>query len=201
MRIFLFARHGESSANVSHVLNSDPTQPAALTARGRKQARRLGAQIANMEIDIAFCSRFPRTRETAELALCGREVPIVVDPGLDEIQAGVFDSAPIEEYWAWKDEHPADDPFPGGESLDHAVRRYVDSLYRLINRTEAVTMVVTHELPLRYIVTAAAGPAAPRSEALAHGALYLFDGLAVGRAAECLDVLAAPASDEITEAA
>lgn len=165
--------------------------------------RRLGAQLANVDIDIAFCSRFPRTRETAEIALCGREVPIVVDPGLDEIQAGVFDCAPIEAYWTWKDQHAADEPFPGGESLDHAVRRYVDSLYRLINRTETVTLVVTHELPLRYIVTAgAASPAARRFEGLALGAPYLFDGLAVGRAAACLDALAQqPTPGPIAEAA
>src|SRR6266540_657372 len=97
MRLFVFARHAESVPNVAHVLNSDPFQPGALTPRGRRQARKLGVQLANLGIDLAFCTRFPRTRETAELALGGRDVPLLVEPELDEVRAGVFDGAPRSE--------------------------------------------------------------------------------------------------------
>jgi broad specificity phosphatase PhoE len=158
VRLFVFARHAESIPNVAHVLNSDPSRPAALTPRGRRQARRLGAQIGNLEVDLAFCTRFPRTRQTAEIALRGRNVPLLVEPGLDEIQAGIFDGAPIAAYWAWKEQHAAHDRFPQGESLDEAVRRYVDALHRLLARTEAVMLIVVHKLALRYIATAAAEP-------------------------------------------
>jgi broad specificity phosphatase PhoE len=203
MRLFVFARHAESVSNVAHVLNSDPSQPAALTPRGRRQARRLGAQVANLEIDLAFCTRFPRTRETAELALGRRGVPLLVEPGLDEIQAGVFDGAPIAAYWAWKEHHTANERFPQGESLDGAVRRYVEALHRLLVRSEAVTLIVGHELSIRYITTAAAQPhsqAGPET-GIAHAAPYLFDEHALRRAAACLDALAPPTADGIAEAA
>jgi broad specificity phosphatase PhoE len=200
MRLFVFARHAESVPNIARVLNSDPSRPAALTPRGRRQARTLGEQIANLAIDLAFCTRFPRSRETAELALRGRDVPLIVEPGLDEIQAGVFDGMPIEGYWAWKEQHAPDERFPQGESLDEAVRRYVDSLHRLLARTEAVTLIIGHELALRYIATAAAGPAWVETS-IPHAAPYLFDESALRRAAACLDGLAPPAPDEIADAA
>jgi broad specificity phosphatase PhoE len=194
MRLFVFVRHAESAANVAQVLNSDPCRPTALTSRGRAQARKLGAQIANLEIDLAFCTRFLRTRQTAELALRDRGIPLLIEAGLDEVQAGVFDGAPIQAYWAWKEQHAPSERFPHGESLDEAVRRYVDSLHRLLARTEAVTLIVAHELALRYIATAAAGPSPRKLESgIASAVPYLFDERGVRRAAECLDALAQPA--------
>jgi broad specificity phosphatase PhoE len=202
MRLFVFARHAESVANVAGVLNSDPSHPAALTARGRRQARRLGAQIANLAIDLAFCTRFPRTRETAELVLRGRNIPLLVEPGLDEVQGGVFDGAPIAAYWAWKEQHAANERFPKGESLDEAVRRYVDALHRLLARSEAVTLIVGHELALRYIATAAAGPASQEQPkaGIAQAVPYLFDERALRRAAFCLNALAPPDLDRLRQA-
>jgi broad specificity phosphatase PhoE len=203
MRLFVFARHAESVTNVAHVLNSDPLQPAALTPRGRRQARKLGAQVANLAIDLAFCTRFSRTRETAELALHGRGVPLLVEPGLDEVQAGVFDGRPIAAYWAWKEQHTASERFPQGESLDEAVRRYVHALHRLLARTEAVTLIVGHELALRYIAAAAAEPDSRggAQTAIAHAVPYLFDEPALSCAAACLDALAPPTPDGIAKAA
>ena len=61
---------------------------------------------------------------------------------------------PISAYWAWKEEHGRGERFPHGESLDDAVRRYADALRRLLGRSEAVTLIVGHELAIRYIVEA-----------------------------------------------
>ena len=55
MRLFVFARHAESLANTEHVLSSDPARPICLTPLGRRQAYRLGEQIANLEIGRASC--------------------------------------------------------------------------------------------------------------------------------------------------
>ena len=198
MRLFVFARHAESVANIAHVISSDPAHPAALTRRGRGQARKLGAQLVNFEIDIAFCTRFLRTRQTIDVALHGRAIPVLVEPGLDEVQTGVFDGAPIQSYWAWKERHAPSERLPHGESLDEAVRRYVDALQRLLARTEAVTLIVAHELALRYIATAAANasPAAAQSS-IANAVPYLFDENALRRATDCLDALAPPAPHEL----
>jgi broad specificity phosphatase PhoE len=195
MRLFIFARHAESAVNAAGLLSSDPSRPIGLTARGREQAHQLGEQLANLRIDLAVATRFLRTRETVELALQGRDIPLVVEPDLDEIRAGVFDGKPISAYWAWKDRHGRDERFPLGESLDDAARRYAGALRRLLARSEAVTLVVGHELAIRYVAEAAAGAnALGLSEmGIANATPYLFDETAVRNAVERLDALASAA--------
>jgi broad specificity phosphatase PhoE len=147
-RLFVFARHAESAANVEHVLSSDPARPVALTSHGREQARQLGLQIANLDIGLAIATSFRRTQETAELALQGRGIPLLLEPDFDDVRAGLFDSAPIETYWAWREQHTQADRLPLGESLDETLARYAEALERLLERTEPVTLVIAHELLL-----------------------------------------------------
>jgi broad specificity phosphatase PhoE len=68
LRLFIFARHAESVANAANMLNSNPSQPVALTARGRTQARALGAQLANLHVDLAVGTRLLRTRHPGTAA-------------------------------------------------------------------------------------------------------------------------------------
>src|SRR5690242_3922629 len=91
MRLFVFARHAESSANALHLINSDPSRRVELTPRGQEQARRLGRQLDYLHIDRAVCTRFLRTRQTASIALENRRVHIEVESALDEFDAGIFD--------------------------------------------------------------------------------------------------------------
>jgi broad specificity phosphatase PhoE len=187
LRLFVFARHAESAANAANVLNSDPSQPVALTARGRKQARALGAQLANLPIDLAVGTRLLRTQQTIELALAGRPVPMLIDPDFDEIHAGDLEGERIEAYRRWRYEHALGERMPHGESIDDALRRYAAALRRLLARTEAVTLVVIHELALRYIMAAAATGSSPLSgTALPNAVPYLFNEPAVQRAAASL---------------
>ncbi len=190
LRLFVFARHAESAANAALVLSTDPGRPAALTERGRAQAREFGAQLAGLTIDIAVCSRLARTKETIDIALESRAVPVLIDPGFDELRAGDLDGEPIQEYWDWMRQHSADDRLPQGESVDDALRRYAGALRRLLARTELITLVVTHELALRHIARAA-NPGSPPSgdAALGNAVPYLFDNDALRHAAA---ILAAP---------
>jgi broad specificity phosphatase PhoE len=164
----------------------------SLTERGRAQARELGTQLANVEIDLAVGTRFPRTQETIEIALRGRRVPRLVEPAFDEIDAGELDGAPIETYRAWKEGHPRSEPFPHGESVGDARRRYAAALQRLLARAEERTLVVTHELALRFITAAAATGSRDSSATLANAVLYLFDERALMRAVSVLDQRPAP---------
>ena len=74
---------------------------------------------------------------------------------------------------------------PHGESLDDALRRYAGALRWLLTRAGAVILVVTHELALRHIATAAAPPGSPPGPGteFANAVPYLFDSCAVRRAA------------------
>ena len=191
LRLFVFARHAESTANTTHALSSDPARPVALTGRGRAQARALGAQLANVHIDLAVGTRFQRTQETIGIALHGRRVPVLIEPGFDELRAGDLDGAPVEAYRSWRRQHTLSDRLPHGESPDDAFRRYANALRSLLARTEGVTLVVLHESALRNIALAAGAEESPLpAEAVGNAIPFLFDEHAVGRAATSLAAMA-----------
>jgi broad specificity phosphatase PhoE len=197
MRLFVVARHAESVLNIERRVNGDPSRPADLTERGREEARQLGTQIANLPLDLCVHTRFPRTRQTAEIALAGREVPLAVEPLLDDVDVGDFDGAPLDEYRAWKHSHRRDVPFPGGESLDDAARRYAAGFRRLLERPEITTLVVCHEIPLRYALNGASGSDSldgPAHE-LVNAVPYLFDEVGLERAVAGIERLCGPSGD------
>ncbi|MGZ4316040.1 MAG: histidine phosphatase family protein [Gaiellaceae bacterium] len=191
MELYVLARHGESTLNSENRINGNPDVPVALTEKGRDEARLLGQQIAHIPVDLCICTRFTRTRETAEIALQGRNVPIEIEPLLDDINVGDLDGLTLEDYRAWKREHTRRDPFPGGESLDAAARRYAQALRNLIGRSETSVLVVTHEIPVRYALNAADGSDDLDGPAhqLANATPYLFDKRALARAVEGIERL------------
>jgi phosphoserine phosphatase len=176
MRLFIFARHAESCANVTHSLSSDPAKPIDLTPRGVRQARFLGQQLANLAIEEAVCSRFLRTRRTIEVAL--GNVHIRVDRDLDEIDAGSLDGASIEEYRTWTTHHAPSEQLPGGESQNETARRLCSGFRRLLYGEDRVTVVVCHAGAIRTLLEAAGR--APRGE-IHNATPYLFDETALRR--------------------
>jgi broad specificity phosphatase PhoE len=184
MRLYVIARHGESTLNLEERVNGDPAVPVCLTDKGRDEARLLGQQIAHIPIDLCVHTQFSRTLETARLALAGRDVPFLEVPMLGDVALGELEGKRLEEYRAWKRAHTRRDPFPGGESLDEAARRYAKAFEQLLERPETTILVVTHEIPLRYAINAADGSNDLDGPAhqLANATPYLFDDQALKRA-------------------
>jgi broad specificity phosphatase PhoE len=184
MRLFVIARHGESALNEQNRVNGDPSVEVPLTEKGRGEARLLGQQLAHLPLDLCIHSRFGRTHETAEIALDGRPIPHETEPLLDDIDVGELDGKTLDDYRAWKRGHTRADAFPGGESLDDAARRYGRAYEKLLERREERILVVTHEIPLRYAINAAAGSNELDGPAhqLANATPYLFDEAALARA-------------------
>ncbi len=195
-RLFVLARHGESTLNIERVVNGDPNVDVRLTEKGREESRRLGAEVRNIELDLCVHTRFGRTRETAELALDGRDVPFEVEALLDDVYVGDLEGLTIDDYRAWKRGHTRSDRFPGGESLDEAAIRYGRGFQRLLARRERTILVVTHEIPVRYALNAAEGSDdldAPHHQ-LGNAMPYLFGEEQLARAAERLVTRREPSS-------
>ncbi len=184
MRLFVLARHGESTLNSEQRINGDPARPVALTDKGRAESELLGRQLANVAIEVCIHTRFDRSRETAAIALAGRGVPFEVEPLLDDVNVGDLEGATIADYRAWKRAHRRSDPFPGGESLDDAARRYAAGFRRVLERPDRTVLVVCHEIPVRYALNGAAGSDELDGPAhkLANATPYLFDEEALERA-------------------
>ena len=192
MRLFVLARHGESELNLTGRVNGDPAVPVALSELGRAQARSLGEQTAAIHWDVCVVTRFGRTHETAAIALAGRDVPVVTEPLLDDIDVGDLEGQTLTEYRTWKHAHDRSDAFPGGESLDDAGRRYARAFRGLLASRHERVLVVCHEIPVRYAVNAAAGsdeldgPAHEIRNCVPH----LFDEDGLSRAVERMRALA-----------
>jgi probable phosphoglycerate mutase len=184
VRLFVLARHGQSTLNLEHRINGDPAVEVGLTDQGRAEAELLGQELAQLPLDRCLHTRFARTRETAEIALAGRDVALEEEPLFDDIDVGELEGESIEAYREYKRHHRRAEAFPGGESLDDAARRYARAFRALLER-ERTTLVVCHEIPVRYAVNAAAG--SPDLDGPVHDVgnarPYLFDDAGLERAA------------------
>jgi broad specificity phosphatase PhoE len=152
-------------------------------------------QLVGIDVDLAVATRLVRTQQTVRLALEDRNVPVLIEPGLDEIDSGGLDGVPIGAYWDWEQHHRADQRFPNGETVNDALLRYGSSLERMLARAEQVTLVVLHEFALRRIVQAARGLRSP-IDGVANAVPYFLDERAVGRAAAGLESMQSPGSGD-----
>jgi 2,3-bisphosphoglycerate-dependent phosphoglycerate mutase len=154
----ILARHGESELSVVGRTNGDPSLACGLTEKGRAQSRRLGELLASDPLDLCVVSEFQRARETADLALEGRNVPRLVIPELNDIRFGDFERMALVDYRAWAHAHGPEEPAPGGgDSRAETVRRYIRGYGAILARPERTILVVVHGLPVRYVLDAAAG--------------------------------------------
>jgi broad specificity phosphatase PhoE len=151
----ILARHGESELSVVGTVNGDPAVACALTPAGQEQARRLGERLADVELDLCVTSEFERVRETADLALAGRDVPRLILPELNDVRFGRFEGGTLADYrkWAAANEPTVEAP-GGGESRSGTVARYVRAYRTILERPERLVLVVAHGLPIRYVLNA-----------------------------------------------
>ena len=163
MKLLLVARHGESEYSAKQLVNGEPGVSCPLTEAGRLQARALGRILAEEQIDLCAVTEFERVRETAQLALAGRDVPFVVVPELNDPRYGEFEGGSLDVYREWiVGRGPLEAP-RGGEHRAAIVSRYAAGFRRLLDRPEGTVMLVAHSLPIAYLRDAASG-APPRSK-------------------------------------
>ena len=121
-------RHGRTDWNAKYKLQGRTDIP--LNDEGRQMAEKAAAEYADVHFDICYCSPLIRAKETAEILLRGRDVPIVTDERLVEMSFGVYEGVensfsdpecPINQLFY----HPEDYivPVKDGESLDELFAR------------------------------------------------------------------------------
>jgi len=139
-------------------VNGQSAVSGPLTPRGVQEAEELGRSIADDAIDLCVTTEFERTKQTADLALEGRDVPRLVVPELNDIRVGDFEGGLLETYRAWaRERSPVEVPPGGGESRAQAAERYARGFRIVVARPEDEILVVTHGLPIRYLMLAIEG--------------------------------------------
>lgn len=133
-------RHGQTDWNIVHKLQGRTDIP--LNENGRQMAKEACKTYQNIKIDECFCSPLQRARETAELMLEGRNIPIEMDDRLQEMSFGAFEG---EENIFDKPDHPMFTLFK--KPADYVACEGSEKLEELFARTgEFMREVVIPEL-------------------------------------------------------
>lgn len=82
-------RHGKTDWNALHKLQGRTDIP--LNDEGRAMAKDAAKEYANVHFDICFCSPLVRAKETAEILLKDRDVPVIYDDRLVEMCFGIYE--------------------------------------------------------------------------------------------------------------
>ena len=156
MKKLILIRHGETDYALQRRYCGHENIP--LNARGKEQARLLGAKLKNIRVDRIYSSDLSRTFETAKIAF--RKRTIVKRKGLREIDFGRFSGLTFEEasaaypdaYKAWM-ESPATAKIPNGESLTDFVKRVEKCFGRISDQNPKRTVaLVSHGGTIRIIL-------------------------------------------------
>ena len=82
-------RHGLTDWNVRHKLQGNTDIP--LNEEGRRMAEKAALEYRDVHLDVCWCSPMIRARETAEILLKGRDVPLYFDDRLREMGFGDYE--------------------------------------------------------------------------------------------------------------
>lgn len=152
MRQYL-VRHGESVYNVESRVQGQADVP--LSDLGRRQAESLAGWTrglpADVTIDEIWSSPLARARETATAIAAALGLPLLIEEGLAELHAGIFqghlwadlEAAFPDEVARWRS-GDADYAIPGGESRAGLAARGRASLEKLAQRPAQHMIVVAH---------------------------------------------------------
>lgn len=82
-------RHGKTDWNNEHKLQGRTDIP--LNDEGRRMAALARSEYADVHLDVCYCSPLRRAKQTAEILLSGRDVPIITDDRLTEMCFGEYE--------------------------------------------------------------------------------------------------------------
>ena len=82
-------RHGKTDWNALHKMQGRTDIP--LNEEGRQMAEKARKEYRDVHFDICFSSPLVRAKETAEILLRGRNVPILTDDRLVEMSFGSYE--------------------------------------------------------------------------------------------------------------
>jgi probable phosphoglycerate mutase len=140
MKLF-FARHGESLANVQHVISNRGLK-YPLTQKGREQASMLAQKLASRSITHIYSSPVLRAIETAVIAANHLGVEYEITEALREYDMGIMEGRGDREAWNqwqqlfddWSRYQLWDQRVEDGETFHDVKKRFVPFIERLIEQ-------------------------------------------------------------------
>lgn len=88
---YYLVRHGETQFNVQHRLQGQCDSP--LTENGIVQVQETAKKLQKIAFDCCYTSTSERTRDTADILLCDKKIPVKMDARLKEINFGMLEGS------------------------------------------------------------------------------------------------------------
>lgn len=141
MMKILFARHGESRANLLHEISNRGLKHP-LTQTGRQQAITLARKLQDQSISRIYSSPVLRAIETTVIVANHLSVEYEVAEALREYDLGNYEGRSDEKTWdfwqelfdAWTLHQHRERRAPGGENFYHVQNRFVPFIEGLIQQ-------------------------------------------------------------------
>ena len=168
-------RHGKTEWNKRRKLQGRTDIP--LCDEGRVMAREAAEEYAGVHFDVCYSSPLVRARETAQIILQGRDVPIIIDDRLMEMGFGIYEGiersfeqpdCPINILFNDPENYKA--PADAGESLDELfarTRSFIDEVITPLRKAGKDVLIVGHGALNSCMLTQAKG--LPRKDFWSHG--------------------------------
>lgn len=121
-------RHGKTDWNALYKIQGRTDVP--LNEEGRRMAEEAAKEYKDVHFDICYSSPLVRAKETAEILLRGRDVPIITDDRLMEMSFGIYEgvercydipNCPITVFFQKPEEYKV--PVEGAESIKELFAR------------------------------------------------------------------------------
>ena len=145
MTTLYLIRHGTTDANANGIFQGVLDLP--LNDLGLKQARALGERFKDIDVDVLYCTPLQRTRQTAEGLRGDKDLPILVEPGIVEVDGGLMEAKKIsvidEAFPGLMETFKTDLPnfqAPGGESTRDVYDRVTSALTRIVAENAGKTI-------------------------------------------------------------
>ncbi len=152
MKLYM-VRHGETDWNKERKIQGQVDIP--LNEFGRMLARKTAKGLADISFDLCFSSPLSRARETAELILEGRDIPIIEDERIVEMAFGIYEGRccskkgwdlpeEFRRFFDGPDRYQSPD---GGEDFAAVKKRtgeFLQELYKKEEYRQSNILITTH---------------------------------------------------------
>jgi len=165
MTILWLVRHGQTDWNLTGRWQGQASDAPGLNETGRAQALSAREPLKDVRISAIYSSDLLRSIQTAELVAEPSGLSVNPEPGLREIDLGVWEgmlSEDIQKQYPVELETRAKDPFhvraPQGESPSEVAERVLAAVSDIVKRhpNESV-LIVAHGVSLAIILCHALG--------------------------------------------
>ena len=150
-------RHGEVQARPNVFLG---TTDVDLNRQGEQQSSFLAEYFADKPIDRCFCTPLQRGQKTATIINQSKTLKIEIEPGLREIDFGLWETRTFSEIEADTPQltqkwcaNPLEFSFPEGDSVADFLLRLETYLEQLKNIDAEYILLITHGGVIRFLLT------------------------------------------------